>query len=111
MLLLASCYFYMVFKPVYILILAFTITVDYFAGVWIEKSEGKQRKYLLIASIVANVGVLAIFKYYNFPKPFLAGFARGYRNRPAGAAIPYLASSDWAFISHISITQLHNRGL
>ncbi len=62
----ASCYFYLVFKPVYILILAFTIAVDYVAGIWIEKSEGKKRKWFLVASIIANLGVLAIFKYYNF---------------------------------------------
>lgn len=65
-LLAASCYFYMVFKPVYIVILAFTILIDYVAGIWIEKSEGKKRKWFLIASICANVGVLAFFKYYNF---------------------------------------------
>ncbi|MCC7232509.1 MAG: MBOAT family protein [Bacteroidia bacterium] len=66
-LLLASCYFYMFFKPVYILILFFTIAVDYGAGIWIEKSrDKKKRKLLLIASIIANTGVLAFFKYYNF---------------------------------------------
>jgi hypothetical protein len=32
LLLAASCYFYMAFIPKYILILAVTITVDYFAG-------------------------------------------------------------------------------
>ena len=56
----------MVFKPIYILILGFTIVIDYFAGIYIEKSEGKQRKLFLIMSLVANIGVLAIFKYYNF---------------------------------------------
>ncbi len=66
LLLAASCYFYMVFKPVYILILGFTILVDYVAGIKIEESEGQRRKWFLIASIVANVGVLAVFKYYNF---------------------------------------------
>jgi alginate O-acetyltransferase complex protein AlgI len=66
LLLAASCYFYMVFKPVYILILAFTITVDYFAGLQIAKSSGVRRKYFLLASIFANVGVLSLFKYYNF---------------------------------------------
>lgn len=66
LLLAASCYFYMVFKPVYILILGFTIVIDYFAGIFIEKSVGKQRKFYLIMSLVANIGVLAIFKYYNF---------------------------------------------
>lgn len=65
-LLLASCYFYMAFVPIYIFILAFTILVDYFAGIYIEKSEGTKRKRLLIYSLVANVGTLCFFKYYNF---------------------------------------------
>jgi len=66
LLLSASCYFYMAFVPVYILILGFTIVVDYFAGIYLENSSGKQRKIYLIASLIANIGVLAFFKYYNF---------------------------------------------
>ena len=66
LLLLGSCYFYMTFVPVYILILGFTIIVDYFAGILIENAEGRKRKFYLILSLIANVGVLALFKYYNF---------------------------------------------
>jgi alginate O-acetyltransferase complex protein AlgI len=66
LLLIASCYFYMAFVPIYILILGFTIVVDYFAGIYIETAEGKQRKLFLIFSLIANIGVLAVFKYYNF---------------------------------------------
>lgn len=66
LLLLASCYFYSVFKPVYILILLVTILVDYYAGIWIAKSEGKKRKQLLVLSLITNIGFLAIFKYFNF---------------------------------------------
>jgi alginate O-acetyltransferase complex protein AlgI len=66
LLLIASCYFYMVFKPVYILILAFTIAVDYIAGIAIENAPQPRRKLYLLASIFANVGVLMMFKYYNF---------------------------------------------
>src|SRR5580698_584417 len=65
-LLLASCIFYMAFIPIYILILFFTILVDYIAGIQIEKSAGSKRKAYLVLSIIANVGVLAVFKYYNF---------------------------------------------
>jgi alginate O-acetyltransferase complex protein AlgI len=65
-LLVASCVFYMFFIPVYILILFFTIIIDYYAGILIEKSEGKLRKRYLMASIIANVGILCVFKYYNF---------------------------------------------
>lgn len=67
LLLLASCFFYMFFKPVYILILVFTIVIDYFAGIWISNQKDKRKKkYLLLLSIVANLSVLIIFKYYNF---------------------------------------------
>lgn len=66
LLLIASCYFYMAFRPIYILILAFTIVIDYYAGILIEQSKDRRKKWFLILSIVANVGVLAIFKYYNF---------------------------------------------
>ena len=65
-LLAASCYFYMAFIPVYILILGGTIVVDYAAGLLIEKSAGTKRKSYLIMSLIANIGVLCIFKYYNF---------------------------------------------
>jgi D-alanyl-lipoteichoic acid acyltransferase DltB (MBOAT superfamily) len=66
LLLIASCYFYMSFIPEYILILGGTIIVDYFAGIQIEKSEGSNRKFWLVLSIIANIGTLAVFKYYNF---------------------------------------------
>ncbi|RYE16390.1 MAG: MBOAT family protein, partial [Sphingobacteriaceae bacterium] len=66
LLLLASCYFYMAFVPVYILILGFTIVIDYIAGIQIEKAIGKKRKLFLTLSLIANIGVLIIFKYYNF---------------------------------------------
>ena len=56
----------MAFVPIYILILGFTIVIDYFAGLVIEKSEGKRKKLFLIFSLIANIGVLAVFKYYNF---------------------------------------------
>src|ERR1700759_2329194 len=66
LLLLSSCYFYMDFIPIYILVLSFTIVVDYFAGILIEKSAGAKRKWFLRMSIVANIGILGFFKYFNF---------------------------------------------
>jgi len=65
-LLLASCVFYCVFIPIYILILLTTILIDYFAGIYIEKSQGKQRKAGLLISILSTCSVLFIFKYFNF---------------------------------------------
>ncbi|HKG07677.1 MAG TPA: MBOAT family O-acyltransferase [Pedobacter sp.] len=66
LLLAASCYFYMAFVPIYILILGFTIIIDFFAAIYIEKTNGQRRKLLLAASIIANIGILCVFKYYNF---------------------------------------------
>jgi len=66
LLLFASCVFYMFFIPAYILILIFTIVIDYFAGILIENAVGKKRKHFLWLSLAANIGVLAFFKYYNF---------------------------------------------
>lgn len=65
LLLAASCVFYMAFVPRYILILGFTIVVDYAAGLLIARSTTHRRTFLM-ASLIANVGVLAIFKYYPF---------------------------------------------
>jgi alginate O-acetyltransferase complex protein AlgI len=65
-LLAASCYFYMAFIPAYILILLFTICVDYFVGLRLSTLRGPARRWFLIVSLAANVGVLAVFKYYYF---------------------------------------------
>jgi len=44
-----------------------TIVIDYYAGLWIESSEDqKQKKLLLIISLISNIGILAFFKYYDF---------------------------------------------
>jgi D-alanyl-lipoteichoic acid acyltransferase DltB (MBOAT superfamily) len=85
MLLGASAVFYMAFIPKYILILVFTILMDYVAGLAIERSMGRARAWWLGASIAANVGVLAFFKYFNFLGDNLATFthAMGWSWAPA----------------------------
>jgi alginate O-acetyltransferase complex protein AlgI len=73
LLLAASCLFYMFFVPVYILILAVTIVIDYLAGIWIEDSVNPARKKLyLYMSVVSVCAMLFVFKYFNF---FNANFA------------------------------------
>lgn len=66
LLLAASCFFYMYFIPVYILILFITIAIDYAAGIFIENSDGTRRRWYLLISILSTCLVLAVFKYYNF---------------------------------------------
>src|ERR1700758_1221067 len=66
LLLLASSYFYMVFVPEYVLILFGVILIDYFAAFLITKTKGRTKKLSLALSLVANLGILCYFKYYNF---------------------------------------------
>jgi alginate O-acetyltransferase complex protein AlgI len=77
MLLTASIVFYVAFIPKYILILVFTILLDYAAGLAIGRSRGRSRKLWLGASLAANIGVLAFFKYFNFIGENIAAATHG----------------------------------
>jgi D-alanyl-lipoteichoic acid acyltransferase DltB (MBOAT superfamily) len=76
LLLAASALFYMAFVPAYVLILLFTITIDYAAGLLIERSTGARRKAYLVASLVSNVGILAFFKYADFLNQNITALAK-----------------------------------
>jgi len=78
----------MAFVPIYILILGFTIVIDYIAGIYIENAEGKRRKLFLIFSLIANIGVLAVFKYYNFINENFTFLLQGFA---LSNPIPYLS--------------------
>ncbi len=56
----------MSFVPIYILILFLIILIDFFSGIAIEKSKGKQKRFYLIASLLSNILLLCFFKYFNF---------------------------------------------
>ena len=89
-LLISSCVFYMFFIPVYIFILFFTIIIDYYAGILIEGTlEKTRKKRWLVMSLIANVGILCVFKYCNF---FIENVNTlfGY-DVAAGQGIPYLS--------------------
>ena len=84
----ASAVFYMAFVPVYLLILVFTILVDYAAGIWIENAPKTRKKAYLLMSLAANVGILATFKYYNF---FVDNLNALFGNLDWGAKLPLLS--------------------
>lgn len=63
----ASFYFYMYWNVKYASILVFFIFVDFFAGYYIGHASTRARKRIgLLVSLSCNLGVLAIFKYFNF---------------------------------------------
>ena len=65
--LLASLLFYGFGSPRFLLILLSSIIIDFFiVRRMAETEEPKRRKWLLVASVVLNIGLLAYFKYANF---------------------------------------------
>ena len=91
-LLACSALFYAAFVPVYLLVLLLMIGVDYAAGIFIEKASGRRRKAYLVASLLANVGLLALFKYFNFVNDNLHALAEwlhwNYPVRHLGILLP-----------------------
>src|SRR5436305_12770832 len=66
-LLLCSAAFYALFIPKYLLILLLVILIDYIAGLVIAAAQTPlRRRAFLILSLLANVGLLAAFKYFDF---------------------------------------------
>jgi len=78
-LLIASWYFYSVWKPEYIILLLASTCVDYFVSLKIQKTDNeKKRKILLWLSILVNLGILFSFKYFYFFDKNLTRFLAHY---------------------------------
>jgi D-alanyl-lipoteichoic acid acyltransferase DltB (MBOAT superfamily) len=77
LLLVASYYFYSNWDWRFLFLLMFSTLLDYFCGILIEKSTSNyKRKFWFWLSIIVNLGILVVFKYYNF---FAESFADAFR--------------------------------
>ena len=67
-LLIFSVFFYAWGEPVYILLMMFSICMDFFLGLWLERvRQNRERaKKVLVLAVVLNVALLAFFKYADF---------------------------------------------
>ncbi len=66
-LLISSYYFYMQWNVKYVTLILFTTVVSYIAAIVIQKSERKNiKKLCLSVTLVVSLGILFVFKYYNF---------------------------------------------
>ena len=81
---IANLAFYGWGEPVYILLMLFSICINFFAGVLIDRNSEnrKKAKTILILDVVINLAMLAFFKYYDL---FAATLSR-----IPGVAIPAL---------------------
>lgn len=67
LLLAASYYFYMSWNPKYIVLILFTTLVSYVCALLMEKTDSKTtRKTILTIALIVCLGVLFVFKYYDF---------------------------------------------
>ena len=67
LLLVASYWFYMSWNPAYVVLILFTTCVSYFCGILLEKQAAVHaRRLVLLFSLFLCLGVLFVFKYYNF---------------------------------------------
>ena len=66
-LLASSYYFYSTFKVQYVLLIAFSTIITYYTALLMQKQQEKsaRKKYVLVSAI-SNLGLLFVFKYYNF---------------------------------------------
>jgi D-alanyl-lipoteichoic acid acyltransferase DltB (MBOAT superfamily) len=63
----ASYYFYMCWKPEYVLLIILSTVIDYYAALGMGKHKEKtKRKPYLLLSLLVNIGILFSFKYFNF---------------------------------------------
>ncbi len=74
----ASYVFYGWWDWRFLLLIALTTVCSFASGILLERSEGKRgrQKFISASNIVLNLGILCIFKYYNFFGENLAALFR-----------------------------------
>ena len=66
-LLAASIYFYMSWKPEYVILLGFCTVLNYYSAILIHnESRQKYRYWYLVTSVILNLSVIVVFKYLGF---------------------------------------------
>ena len=63
LLIAASLVFYAFGEPVYILLMLVSTVMNWLFGRLMSRSEGGRRKAFVVAAVVANIGMLSVFKY------------------------------------------------
>jgi alginate O-acetyltransferase complex protein AlgI len=72
LLLIASYFFYSWWDWRFLILLVSLSLINYMIGIWIERNETNRKgRIWLITGLIINIGVLGVFKYYNF---FIDGF-------------------------------------
>jgi D-alanyl-lipoteichoic acid acyltransferase DltB (MBOAT superfamily) len=65
-LLAGSLFFYACWNPAYLALILFSVAVTWASGIAMERQRIPQKRLILTASLVINLGILLFFKYYGF---------------------------------------------
>lgn len=65
-LVIASLFFYAYWKPVFLLLILFSIIFNYFLGRLLARSQSAYRFSVLVFGVTINLALLGYFKYANF---------------------------------------------
>lgn len=72
-LLISSYFFYMSWNPIYALLIGGSTVITYVSGLLLamfskkeDKAEQIKKKMIMVACVIINLGILAVFKYGNF---------------------------------------------
>ncbi len=74
LILLASYFFYGWWSWKFMQLLLLSTALDFAYGFWVASPNRKKSKFFLYLSIINNLGILCVFKYYNF---FVLEFQKG----------------------------------
>lgn len=66
LLVIASLLFYAYGEPVYVVLMLFSVGMNYGFGRLLDREKDQKAKMILAASVVANLGMLAVFKYTDW---------------------------------------------
>jgi len=76
LLVVASYFFYACWDWRFLALIIFSTIVDYLVGIGLSTQDNKgKRKFLLLVSVLVNLGFLGFFKYFNF---FLESFTEAF---------------------------------
>jgi len=64
-LLIASIGYYLTFIPVFLLLLAGMVLINYFLAIWLSNFRDERADRSLFLIVIINIAILAFFKYFN----------------------------------------------
>ena len=66
----ASYFFYMSWRPKYIVVLLAMTGIGYLAGLWLARDKNSERRHvILVVGLAASSGILLFFKFFDFSSP------------------------------------------